>query len=136
MPRPRRAVQPVADAGDADVRRKAFGVHHLDRRRPQQVAAMVGEQPRVRRLAPGIAGKVFVRAELLGVDEDRCDHLRARAPRRLDQRHMARVQRAHRRHQRDGRPFGAECGDRVAQAGQVSNCLHRLPPRTMSARLL
>ena len=62
---------------------------------------------RVRRLLPRIAVEVLVRAELQRIDEDRRDDAVGAAPRLRDQRHVAGVERAHRRHQRDVSPARA-----------------------------
>ena len=83
---------------------------------------------RVARLAARIGGEILVRAELGGVDEDRGDDV-ARAPPRLrDQRHVAGVERAHRRHQRHRAAVRAQRRDRLRAGSPVTNDLHATGP--------
>ena len=115
MAGPLRAVQPLADTGNGNAGRKARRVHFLDRRRPKQVAAGLGQHPCVGRFPARIAVQILVRRELFRIDKDRGDNPVRAAPRFLDQRHMARVQGAHCRHQRDPIALCAECRDGVTK---------------------
>ena len=98
MPRPHRAAQPVGQPFDANEQRKARRVHGHDTGRIQQPAASLGEPGGIAGLIARIAIEVFGRPELLGVDEDRSHHLVGAFQPFGDQRQMASVERAHRRH--------------------------------------
>ncbi len=108
---------------------KPVRIHHLDRGQPQQVAAMSGEQRRVRRLLPRIARKILVRPELQRIDEDRGDHMIRQPSRLVDQRHMPGMQCAHRRHERHA-PVHRRAGG--AQIGQGADGLHGGGPSLMA----
>jgi hypothetical protein len=84
-----------------DPGRKSRRIHHLRGRRPDEVDGQGCKRGEVGGEGARIAAEILVRRELRGVDEDR-DHGAPRpAPRRLHQREVAGMQRAHGRNQRD-----------------------------------
>jgi len=125
MTGPGLAFPALAEACDRDARGKTGGVHLLGRRHPQKVAAGGVERPCILFLLPRIALEVLALSELQRVDEQAGDNP-VRLPARLfDQREMAAMERAHRRHQRHPVPAGAQCDERAAQLFIVTDRLHR-----------
>ena len=125
--RPRRAAQPLADAGDRNGRAEAQRIHDLDRGRPEQRHAFRLEHRGIAGQLPRIGGQVLVRAELQRVDEDRHGDVRGAALRLAHQRQMAFVERAHRRHQRQ-RTVASQRVDRISQWIKAFDGLHGSSP--------
>ena len=117
MPRAMRAVEHVGDPGHAHAHRAvgAERVHRPDRRPPQQVAAGAVEPLRVLFGRARIAREILVRAELGRVHEHAGDDAVGMRARQLDQRKMARVQVAHRRHESHAQAFALPLRDLRAQ---------------------
>ncbi len=124
MARPRRAVESVADARHRNIGGKTVRVHFLGRWQPQDRAARVGQHPRILQFAPGVAREVFGRAELLRIDEDRGDDLVRDMLGRFDQRDVAGVQRAHRRHQRHPQILRTNARDFFPELVDLTDGLH------------
>ena len=79
MAGPRFAFPALRHARDADRGGKPSRINILRRRNPQEVAAVLTQQPAVLFLLSRIAAEVLIGAELHRVDEDgRCDCVRAR----------------------------------------------------------
>ena len=70
-----------------------------DVRLPDVIDSALGAQRQIPLERAGVAGKILVRPELRGIDEDRERHGGRTRPRHVGQRQMADVQRAHRRHE-------------------------------------
>ena len=86
-----------------DPRRVPGRVQLIHRRRENKVDARRGRDARVVRLIARVFGQVLGVAELARVDEDAGDHNVGCAPRRVEQGHMAGVQRPHGRDKSDSR---------------------------------
>ena len=124
MAGPGGAVQALADALPARiVATGPSGYMVVDVGRPEDRAARRVQHRRVGRLAARIGGEILVRAELGRIDEDRGDDM-VRAPPRLgDQRHMAGVERAHRRHEGDRAAAAREARRRLALSASASRMI-------------
>ncbi len=115
MPRPGGTAQRIRQPRHLHAGRGARRNHGSDVRRPEDGRARRRQQRRIGRLLPGIAIEILAHAELQRIDEDRHHDMVGAAPRGIDQRQMAGVQRPHRRHQRDARAVPA----RTVWAGAV-----------------
>ena len=91
----------IADPRHPDRRRESGRVELVGRRHPQIVAARFLQLGGIFRLLPGIARQVARVVELQRIDEDRRDRPVRPGLRRLDQRQVPGMQRAHGRNQRD-----------------------------------
>ena len=111
-PGPGGALERLGDGADAHGRVEARRVDLLDRRREHEVGALLGADLDVARLVARVLLEVRRVAELARVDEDRDDGRRVLGARPLDQRSMALVQPAHRRHEADRARGG---GERLAE---------------------
>ena len=127
LPRPRRALPLVLQARHLDKGPIARRVDHLRRGVEDQIDARLAAEFHIVGKGPGVAREVFVRAELRRVDEDRDDDAGVVPPRGSNEREMAFVQEAQRRHEADAtigaRPPATEVRDRpedVQRAAQAS----------------
>ncbi len=124
-----RAVERLAHPRDRDVGREAGRIHHLDRRHPQHV------DPGFREHAPNRSApcadswsKSSSGPNCFGLTKIDATTPPAAALRRLDQRHVPGVERAHRRDQCDALALGPETGNRLAERFELANGLHALTP--------
>src|SRR5580700_9115035 len=76
-------------------------IHLADAGSEQQIAALLLEQVLIIRERTRICCVVLARTELQRIDEDTCHHAIRATTRGLEQAHMAGVQIAHRRYERD-----------------------------------
>ena len=122
MPWPERAAQPFGEAPHSNLGRKTLGVNALAGRSEQEVAAGFRDQPGIPRFVARIGGEVLAGHELLGVDEQARHHPVGPRGGGPDQREVAVMDGAHRRHQPDREPPGAPCGDAAADlAGRADD---------------
>ncbi len=98
-----------------DAGREAMRIHLLDGRREAQIGRHAFELFEVGRQRARIFGEILARTKLRRIDEDGDDDPLGVAPRRLDERKMPRVQRAHRRDKPDALAVRAPGGDPRAQ---------------------
>ena len=101
MPGPRHSIQPVAHAFNFNKRARPNWIHLLRARRKHQIHALSLQQRAIRIPRPRILREVLIRSKLCGIHKDRHHHRIALLSRRANQRHMARMQRPHRRNQTD-----------------------------------
>ena len=115
-----------------DFRRKAWGIDLVDRRREDEIRGDAAKLLDIRRKRARIAGEIFIRAELRRIDENRDDDAVRRLTRRVDERQMAGVERAHRRHKADALAGGAARAHIAAQfvdgADDRRFCIHDRRP--------
>ena len=102
---------------DTDQRRETRRVHAVEIGREDQIGTGRLDHRAIALEVARIGRKVLVGGELLGVDEDRHDHPVGDVARRRDERHVAGVERAHRRDEGDPLAAGAPGGDMLAQQG-------------------
>ncbi len=110
-----------ADAGGVTLR-----VHRRRVRGPEQLHPFRLQHRSVRAFAPRVGGEILAGAELGGIDEDRGDDVIGASFALRDQRHVAGVQRAHRRHEGDTRPVGPERRHGVSERREITQDLHGL----------
>jgi hypothetical protein len=109
-------------------RRKPVRIHDADRRRPDQIDALVRKFGGVRGPGPRVGGEVFMRGELRRVNEDRHDHPGGVPAGEAHQREVSCVQRTHGGDQGDAR--GCELSGRPVECLQGTDHLrpaHGLP---------
>ncbi len=109
------ALQAVGHAEHLDGGREPGGVDLLDRRGEEHIDAGLGGEAGVVLLPSRIFFQVCAFGELRRVDEQRDDDQIALLAGPLDERQMAGVQRAHRRHQPDHTPVATVRSERCAQ---------------------
>ncbi len=114
------AVQP----GHGNFRGKTLRIHFAHGRRPQQIDAGFAQQRAVLHQLARIGVEILVRAELQRIDEDRHRHAIGHATRLAHQHEVPVVQRAHRRHQRQGFSPAFERGQRACQIRTGRDSLH------------
>ncbi len=102
----------------------AVRIHVHDRWQEQHVAAGRFEARRIRIGCARIAREVLIRTELGRVDEDAGDDDIGVRARLCDQRMMARVQIAHRRHQADAPLAAEQIADQGVQCRAAAKDLH------------
>src|SRR5580704_7991201 len=120
----RAAFKAVAEAIDVDIGAEAGRIVVGGLWSENRVYARVREFLRVGFEGARIFGEVFFRAELRGVDENRCDDLRRFAASAFDERHVAGVKRAHRWHEADDFVFGAREAGGLFHPGYGSDYFH------------
>src|SRR5687767_2914235 len=103
-----RAFQFFAQAFDDDVSRKALRVDVFGRGRENKIDFARESKLGIASYIARVSLKIFRRAELRRVDEDRDNHLIAQLARQRHQRHVAFVQRAHSRNKAYALPLAAQ----------------------------
>ena len=110
------------------------GIDLIHRRHEQQIDAAPSKDGAVAVLVAGIVGQILGIVELPRVHEQGDDHPVVGGARRLDQRQMPRVQRAHRRHHRHGLAPAPPAGDMAAQIRNAARHLHFTHDRPLLPR--
>ena len=108
---------------DLHPRRVAIRVELVNARREAEIDAGAGRQTFVVCFVAGVAGEIRRIAELAGVDEHAGDDDVAGAAGGVKQRHMSRMERAHRRHERDRRSAAVRL-ERAFDLGDRADRLH------------
>ena len=121
-----RAAQPLGQPRYLDERGKSRRVDFVGGGNERQIDLRRAQHVEIGRLAARVGTEILVRRKLLGVDEDRRDDAITSLPRRADQRHVARVQRAHGRHQPDPLAGFSPPGDVAPQIGDRPYNFERL----------
>ena len=130
VPGPRLALEAARHLLDLDPGLEARRVHLLGRRHEDEIDAGLLERAQVARLVARVAVEILAGPELRRVHEDADDDDVALGPRGVDERQMARVQRAHRRDEPD-RAL-ARAAERGARLRDRADDLHPAEPAVAS----
>ena len=114
---PTRPFEPLAGSGNRDGGANRGRVHLVDARVEHQVGTRSASERQVAVQIPRVGGEVLFGRELQRVHEDAHDRGVAPHRRRGDERRVALVQIAHRRHEPDGAPSRADRVQAGAQRG-------------------
>ena len=98
-----------------DPGRETFGIHDIDRRRPNQIGIDAAQGRGVLVKAAWVACQILVRCKLRWINEDRHDDTIGMPPGETHEREVAVMQGAHGRNQRHGFAGGTKPGDCPAQ---------------------
>ena len=110
-----RAAEILGEARQAHFGGEARRVHFLAARGIEEMGGGCRELLPVGRLVAGVAREILARPKLDGIEENRDHHARGVALGDVGQREMARMQRAHGGHERDGFARFAPCGNAGSQ---------------------